>query len=189
MADNQSPYNDAAYDISSVPSWKSPPQRGAYADNFKLTPRMKAGLGAGAVVLAATGMVAYSNYASDEANAQVRQAQVALEASKVELQRQQQEAAAAAAANQETQAQAARREAVQACVDKAASNDSFNTATAVTNCANAFPAVDSPGMSTTSDSVGSSKNSGQGPDVGLVVLGAVGAVLAVGWAKKRFARN
>ncbi|WP_327066873.1 hypothetical protein [Kitasatospora sp. NBC_01302] len=175
-------YNDAAFDITSVPSWKTPPLHGAYAPNAKLSPRAKAGIAAGGVILAATGMVAYSDYASSQATAHVKAAQIALQQAQLDLQRQQQEAAQAAAAGQETQAEQARRQAVQDCVAKA-SGDSMN---AVSQCSAAFPAITSPGMSTTSDTVSGGKSSAAGSDVGLIVLGSVGAVTAVGWAKKRF---
>jgi hypothetical protein len=190
MSDNtQSVYNDPAFDISSVPSWKSPPLHGAYAPNAKLSNRAKAGLAGGAVVLAATGMVAYSNYASAAADAEVRKAQIALDASKLDLQRQKQDAELTAqmakTSGVESDAQKARREAVQACVDKAAG--AYN---AIADCAKAYPAVDSPGMANTSQTVTSNdasdtSNSG----VGLAVLGVAGVVVAGGWLKKHFAHK
>jgi hypothetical protein len=181
-------YNDPAYDISSVPSWKSPPLHGAYAPNARLSPRAKAGIAAGGVVLAASGMFAWSNYSAAQADAGVRRAQIALDTSRVELQRQQQEAEQAAvlakAAGQETDAQRARREAVQACVDKA--GGAFN---AVSDCGKAFPLVESPGMSNTAQTVSDGAGSGSGSSgVGLAVIGAVSVAVTVGWAKKKFAR-
>lgn len=180
---NDSIYNDAAFDITSVPSWKSPPLHGAYAPNARLTPRMKVGIGAGAVVLAASGMFAWSDYSAAQAEARVRQEQIALDSSRLDLQRQQQQAAQAAAAQQETPAQKARREAVEACVTKA--GGSYN---AVSDCASAFPAVvDASGMTNTAQTVAGGKGGSPDSGAGLVVLGSVGAAFAVGWAKKRFA--
>ncbi|MEU8516372.1 hypothetical protein AB0C76_33035 [Kitasatospora sp. NPDC048722] len=184
MADN-SVYNDPAYDITSVPSWKTPPLHGAYAPNARLTPRMKVGLAGGAVVLVATGMVTWSQYASAEAAAEVKKAQIALDASRLDLERQKQQAAdQAKAADQETAAQKARREAVQACVDRAAG--AYN---AVADCGKAFPQVDSPGMVNTSQRVAGGDSDSGAPVGGLVVLGGAGALLAAGWAKKRYARS
>jgi hypothetical protein len=64
---DDSVYNDPAYNITSVPSWKSPPLHGAYAPNARITPRMKAGLAAGGVVLVAAGAFAWSDYAAAQA--------------------------------------------------------------------------------------------------------------------------
>ncbi|WP_404870976.1 hypothetical protein ACI1MP_37630 (plasmid) [Kitasatospora griseola] len=188
MAEQQSVYNDPAYDISSVPSWKSPPLHGAYAPNAKLSPRAKAGIGVGAVVLAATGMVTWSNYAAAQADAEVRKAQIALDASRVELElsRQQAETAKqqAETGGQESPSQKARREAVQACVAKAGGG--YN---AVSDCGKAFPAEVSPGMvNTASAASAKGEQDAPVPMAGLVVLGAVVAVTGYGWAKKRLSR-
>ncbi|MER8188204.1 hypothetical protein [Kitasatospora sp. NPDC094015] len=180
----QSVYNDPTYDISSVPSWKSPPLHGAVAPNAKLSPRAKAAIGAGAVVLAAAGMVAWSNYSAAQADAEVRKAQIALDAQKLDLARQQQAAELAKAGEQETPAQKARREAVQACVAKAGGG--FN---AIADCGKAFPANVSAGMVNTASSASSdTEQTGPAPTVGLLVLGSVIAVVGYGWAKKRFIR-
>jgi hypothetical protein len=185
MPANKSVYNDQYFDISSVPSWKTPPGpplHGAYSENAKLSPRAKAGIAAGGVVLAATGMVAWSNYSAEQANADVRKAQIALEKDKVDLQRQQQQAAQAQQAGQETEAQKARREAVSACVAKASGFD------AVSNCAKAFPEITSTtDMAATASTVNAAHGSPV-PVSGLVALGAVGSVLAVSWVKKRLPR-
>ncbi|MEV7600467.1 hypothetical protein AB0O91_24140 [Kitasatospora sp. NPDC089797] len=183
MADRDSVYNDPAYDITSVPSWKTPPLHGAYAPNARLSARAKAGIGAGAIVLAAAGMVAYSTYASAQADADVRKAQIALDASKVELEKQKQAADLAKAADQETPAQKARREAVQACVAKAG-----NTYNAVADCGKVFPAVDGPGMVNTSRTVADGDTGDSTPTVGLVVLGVAGTAVAAGWMKRKFSR-
>ncbi|MFJ9447147.1 hypothetical protein ACIRRH_35655 [Kitasatospora sp. NPDC101235] len=190
MAERDSVYNDPAYDISSIPSWKqTPPLHGAYAPNARLSPRAKAGVACGAVVLVATGMVAWSQYASAEADAEVRKAQIALDQSKLDLERQKQEASLAAETAKttgvESDAQKARREAVQACVAKAS-----GAYGAVADCAKAYPAVDSPGMVNTSQKVAAAggddaPNSG----VGLAVLGGAGVLVAGGWLKKHFARK
>ncbi|GAA2774382.1 MULTISPECIES: hypothetical protein [Kitasatospora] len=185
MTGHDSVYNDPAYDITSVPTWKSPPLHGAYAPNARLSPRAKAAIGAGAVVLAASGMVAWSNYAAAQADAEVRQAQIGLEASKVDLQRQQQAAQVAQAAGQETEAQKARRQAVQACIAKAGGN--FN---AVADCGKAYPSVDQLGMVNTAQTVtGGKSDDGSSSGAGLIVLGTVGAAMGAGWLKKRFART
>ncbi|MFF2630870.1 hypothetical protein ACFVUN_34545 [Kitasatospora griseola] len=181
MAEQQSVYNDPAYDISSVPSWKSPPLHGAYAPNAKLSPRAKAGIGVGAVVLAATGMVTWSNYAAAQADAEVRKAQIALDASRVELELSRQQAETG---GQESPSQKARREAVQACVAKAGGG--YN---AVSDCGKAFPAEVSPGMvNTASAASAKGEQDAPVPMAGLVVLGAVLAVTGYGWAKKRLFR-
>ncbi|MFJ6139269.1 hypothetical protein [Kitasatospora sp. NPDC092286] len=183
MSDRDSVYNDPAYDITSVPSWKSPPLHGAYAPNARLSARARAGIGAGVVVLAAAGMVAYSVYSSAEADAEVRKAQIALDASRLDLERQRQAADLAKAGEQETDAQRARREAVQACVAKA--GGAYN---AIADCGKAYPAVDAPGMVNTSRSVASGDDGGSNSGVGLVVLGVTGTAVAVGWMKRKFAR-
>ncbi|MFD4904176.1 hypothetical protein [Kitasatospora purpeofusca] len=182
----QSVYNDPAYDITSVPSWKSPPLHGAYAPNARLSSRAKAGIGVGVVVLAATGMVAWSNYQAAQADAEVRRAQIALDASRVELELSKQQAETAKvqaeSAGQESPAQKARREAVQACVAKAGGGYG-----AIADCGKAFPAAVSPGMvNTASTASGEEGQDSPVPMVGLVVLGAVVAVTGYGWAKKRF---
>ncbi|MET8623596.1 hypothetical protein ABZW30_07545 [Kitasatospora sp. NPDC004669] len=184
MADRDSVYNDPAYDITSVPSWKTPPLHGAYAPNARLSPRVLAGIGASAVVLAAAGMVAYSNYASAQADAEVRKAQIALDSSKLELEKQKQAADLAKTGQEETPAQKARREAVQACVAKAG-----NAYNAVSECGKAYPAVDAPGMVNTSRTVASDGDGNDStPGVGLVVLGVAGTAVAVGWVKRKFSR-
>ncbi|MFF1793916.1 hypothetical protein ACFVXQ_06725 [Kitasatospora sp. NPDC058263] len=183
MPDRDSVYNDPAYDITSVPSWKSPPLHGAYAPNARLSPRMKAGIGAGAVVLAASGMIAWSTYSSAEADAEVRKAQIALDNSRLELERQKQAADLAKVGEQESPVQKARREAVQACVAKA--GGAYN---AIADCGKAYPAVDASGMVNTSRTVADGKDDGSNSGVGLVVLGVAGSAVAVGWMKRRFAR-
>ncbi|MFE2174395.1 hypothetical protein [Kitasatospora sp. NPDC059462] len=184
----QSVYNDPAYDITSVPSWKTPPLHGAYAPGAKLSPRAKAGLAGGAIVLAATGMVSWSHYASASAEADVRKAQIALDASRVDLERQKQDASLAAemakTGGVESDAQRARREAVQACVAKAG-----GTYNAIADCGKAFPMEASPGMVNTASAASSEgEQDGPVPMAGLAVLGAVVAVTGYGWAKKRLFR-
>ncbi|MFD9685160.1 hypothetical protein ACFWXO_05290 [Kitasatospora sp. NPDC059088] len=182
---NETAYNDAAYNISSVPSWKAPPLHGAYAPNARLGPWGKAGLAAGAVVLAASGVFAWSHYASTQAQADAQKAQIALDQSRVDLQRQQLAADLAKSVEQETPAQTARRQAVQACVEKAAG--SYN---AITECGKAFPADAAPGMVNTAQKVAA--DGGDSSDVpvpGLVVLGGVGILLVGGWVKKRIPRT
>jgi hypothetical protein len=174
---NQSPYNEP-YNITTVPPWKSPePEPPAPA---KLSPRAKAGLGLGFACVAAAGMFTWSQYESAQADAQVRQAQIALDAAKVDLAQQQQAAAQAQAAGQETPAQKARRLAVEACIATAGSNYG-----AVSDCGQIYPVTSSPALSDASSTASTSNGPGSGSDVGLIVLGSVGAVLAVGWAKKR----
>ncbi len=185
MTHRDSVYNDPAYDISSVPSWKAPPLHGAYAPNAKFSPKVMAGIGAGVVVLAATGMFAWSNYATAQADAEVRKAQIAVDASRIDLERQKTQAAQAAAGGEESAAQKARREAVQACVNKA--GGAWN---AITDCGKAYPVVATAGMVNTAGSAASGgDDSGSTPTVGLAVLGVTGAAVAAGWAKKRFART
>lgn len=183
---SDSVYNDPdhVFDISSVPAWKSPPLHGAYAPNARLSPRAKAGIAAGGVILAASGMFAWSSYSTAQADADIKKAQIALDASRLDLERQKQAAAAATSAGQETAAEKARREAVEACVAK--TNGAFG---AVADCGKAFPATGTLGMTNTAATVGSDGDSNSpSSGVGLVVIGSVGAVVAVGWAKKRFAR-
>ncbi|MFB8169356.1 hypothetical protein ACFC60_15560 [Kitasatospora purpeofusca] len=183
MADDDSVYNDT-YNITSVPSWKSPPLHGAYAPNARLSGRAWAGIGAGAVVLAAAGMVGYSTYASAQADADVRKAQIALDASKLELEKQRQAADLAKAGEQETPAQKARREAVQACVAKATGYG------AVADCGKVYPAVDTNGMvNTSSRTAAGGDDGGSNSGVGLVVLGSAGALTAAGWAKRKFSHR
>lgn len=194
MPDTQSPYdrgayNDPAYDITSVPSWKTapaPPLHGAYAPGARLSPRAKAAVGVGGAVLVVSGMFAWSNYQASQADADVRKAQLALEQQRLDLQRQQQSAEqaaqAAAAASQETAAQRARREAVQECIQKAGA--AFN---AVDNCSKAYPAVDPvTGMVNTAQTVAAAgpAQDGQTSGAGLWVLGGVGAVLGFGYVRK-----
>jgi hypothetical protein len=181
---DDSVYNDPAYNITSVPSWKTPPLHGAYAPNARLTPRMKAGIAAGGVVLVAAGAFAWSDYAAAQADAKVRQAQIALDASRLDLERQKQAAEQAKTAGQETETQKARREAVQACVEKAGGGYG-----AIADCGKAYPLVDTLGMvNTGSATAADGQDDGHTSVPGLVVLGAVGAMVTVGWAKKRFAR-
>ncbi|MEU4301942.1 hypothetical protein [Kitasatospora aureofaciens] len=189
MTGRDSVYNDPAYDITSVPSWKTPPLHGAYAPNARMSPRMKAGVAVAGVVLVATGMVAWSQYASAEADADVRKAQIALDQAKVDLERQKQEASLAAEAAKttgvETDAQKARREAVQACVAKAS-----GAYGAVADCAKAYPAVDAPGMVNTAQKVASSEgDDASNSGVGLAVLGVAGVAVAGGYLKKHFAKK
>ncbi|RPE27310.1 hypothetical protein [Kitasatospora cineracea] len=189
--DHDSVYNDPSYNITSIPTWQTtpapaPPLHGAYAPNARLSTRAKAALGVGGAVLAASGMFAWSNYQSTQADAEVRKAQLALDAQRLDLQRQQQNAEqaaqAAAAAGHESEAQRSRREAVQACIDKAG-----QAITAVDDCGKAYPAIDPvTGMVNTAQNVAAT-NTPQGsqtPTAGLWVLGGVGAVLAFGYARK-----
>ncbi|MHA6764715.1 hypothetical protein [Streptacidiphilus sp. PAMC 29251] len=180
---NHSPYgdyNDPAYNITQVPAWKSPPvAEDGRAPSAGLSPRAKAAIGAGAVVLAASGMFAVSNYESAQADANVREAQIAVDAARVTLAQEQQAAAQAKAAAQETPVQRARRLAVQACVAKA--GDSYG---AISDCGKVYPVTDTPAMGDTSSTVNSA-SSGSGSEVGLVVMGSIGVVLVGGWVKKR----
>ncbi|MFF2080608.1 hypothetical protein ACFVXG_38320 [Kitasatospora sp. NPDC058162] len=189
MAERDSVYNDPAYDITSVPSWKTPPLHGAYAPNARLSPRAKAGVAVAGVVLAATGMVAWSQYASASADAEVKKAQIALDNSRLELEKQKQDAAAAAemakTTGVESDAQRARREAVQACVAKAA-----GAYGAVADCGKAYPAVDSPGMVNTAQKVATGEGDGtSNSGVGLAVLGVAGVAVAGGYLKKHLGRK
>jgi hypothetical protein len=176
--DRASVYNDYPVRKESVPQPRQPEPRG-------LSPRAKAGIAAGGVVLAATGMIAWSQYETGQTNASVAKAQLALEQERLDLQIQQQENQAAKASSQETAAQKARREAVEKCV--AAAGNSYN---GVADCAQAYPAVDSTGALTSSQSVASATpTNGSSSGVGLVVLGGVGIFAAGGWAKKRLFRQ
>lgn len=178
MTQYQSPYD--TYNITQVPAWKSPPvaEEGP-APGAGISPRTKAAMGAGAVVLAASGMFAWSNYESAQAAARVRQAQIAVDAARVTLAQQQQTAALAKEAAQETPAQKARRLAVQACVEKA--GDSYG---AVADCGQIYPVTTSPAFGDAASTVNTAKGSGAGSDVGLIVLGSIGVVLVVGKVKK-----
>ncbi|MFE4399108.1 MULTISPECIES: hypothetical protein [Streptomycetaceae] len=190
MAERDSVYNDPAYDVSSIPSWKqTPPLHGAYAPNARLSPRAKAGVAVAGVALAATGMFAWSQYASASADAEVKRAQIALDQSRIDLERQKQEASLVAESARttgvESDAQKARREAVQACVAKAA-----GAYGAIADCGKAYPVVDAPGMVNTAQKVASSEgDGGSNSGVGLAVLGGAGVLVAFGWAKKRFAKS
>lgn len=179
MPDYQSPYNDPTYNISSMPSWNAP-QPTEPPPPAKLSPRAKAGLGLGFAAVAATGMFTWSQYETGQADAHVRQEQIALDAAKVDLARQQQAAAQASAAAQETPVQKARRLAVEACIAKAGSNYG-----AVSDCGQIYPVTSSPALTDASSTVNTGGGSGSGSDVGLIVLGSLGAVLAVGWVKNR----
>jgi|SRR5581483_2921065 len=174
--DRESVYNDYL--------WKPAPQAPAPAAKSKLSPRAKAGVGAGGVILAATGMLAWSQYETAQTNAEVKKAQISLQQDQLNAQIEQQQAQAAKAAGQETPAQAARREAMEKCV--AAAGSSYN---GVADCAKAYPPVDPAGVvSDTQTAASSTPTGGSNSPVGLVVLGATGAVVAVGWVKKRLAR-
>jgi hypothetical protein len=169
---------DSVYNTYGV--WKPAP-----AAKHKLSPRAKAGLAAGGVALASTAMFAWSQYETGQANASVAKAQIALEQTQADVQLEQQQAQQAKASGQETAAQKARREAIQACI--AAAGNSFN---GVSDCASAYPVVDSAGALNSSQSVASTTpTSGANSGTGLIVLGGLGAVAAFGWAKKRFARS
>jgi hypothetical protein len=172
---NQSPYEP--FNITTVPPWKSPePAPPAPA---KLSPRAKAGLGLGFACVAAAGMFTWSQYETAQADAQVRQQQIALDTAKVDLAQEQQAAAEASAAAQETPAEKARRLAVEACIAQAGSNYG-----AVSDCSQAYPAVTSPDLVDTSSTSSTGNGSGSGSDVGLIVLGSIGAVVGAGWVKK-----
>ncbi|MGW4802971.1 hypothetical protein [Kitasatospora sp. NPDC004272] len=199
MTGHQSPYdnsvyNDPAYDITSVPSWKTtptPPLHGAYAPGARLSSRTKAAVGVGGAVLVVSGMFAWSHYQAAQADADVRKTQLALDQQRLDLERQQQNAAqvaqAAAAASHETDAQRARREAVQACIEKAGA-----AINAVDDCGKAYPALDpATGMVNTAQNVAApgAASGGQTSGAGLWVLGGVGAVLAVGYVRKWAAQH
>lgn len=174
----ESPYNDTAFNITQVPSWKTEqPEPPAPA---KLSPRAKAGLGLGAAALVTAGMFTWAQYETGQADARVREQQIALDAGRLDLARQQQAAAVAQAASQETPAQKARRLAVEACVAKAGGNYG-----AISDCGQIYPQVGNPAMADASSTSSTNSSSGPGSDVGLIVLGSLGAVLAVGWVKKR----
>jgi hypothetical protein len=171
-------YND-------YPVFKTTAEVPVPAASHKLSPRAKAGIGAGAVILAATGMVTWSQYETAQANAQVKTAQLSLEQTQLNLQLAQQQNQAAKTSGQETPAQKARREALQQCIT--AAGNSYN---GVADCASAYPAVGAGGELNTAQSVASSTPaSSGGSGTGLVVLGAVGAVVLVGVMKKRLSRS
>jgi hypothetical protein len=178
---NQSPYNDPGCNISSMPyqPYRTPkPTEPPPA--AKLSPRAKAGLGLGAAAVATLGMFTWSQYEQAQTASHVRQQQIALDAGRLDLARQQQAAAVAQAASQETPAQKARRLAVEACVAKAGGNYG-----AISDCGQIYPQVGNPAMADASSTVSTNSGSGPSSDVGLIVLGSLGAVLAVGWVKKR----
>jgi hypothetical protein len=176
------PDHDGSVYNTDYPVWKPAP---AAAPKHKLSPRAKAGIGVGSVALAAAGMFAWSQYETAQANDQVKQAQIALQQAQVNLVMLQQEAAAAKSAGQETPAQAARREAMEKCVADAASN--YN---GVADCASAYPVIDPTGTlnDTQSTAASSPTSGGASSPVGLVVIGAAGAMVGVGWVKKKLAR-
>jgi hypothetical protein len=72
---------------------------------------------------------------------------------------------------------------VQACIDKAG-----NAFDAVSQCGKAYPEVSTNGMANTASTVGGGKGDGSNSGAGLYILGGLAAVVAVGWAKKKFAR-
>ena len=174
---SQSPYNDP-YNITTIPPWKNP-QPDEPQPPARLSPRAKAGLGLGFACVAATGVFTWSQYETAQANAHVRSEQIALNTAKVELAQQQQAAAQAQAAAQETPAEKARRLAVEACIAEAGSNYG-----AVAQCGQVYPATSTPDLTDTSSTSNASSGSGSGSDVGVIVLGSIGAVLTVGWVKK-----
>lgn len=178
---NSTPDRDSVY--NPYPVFKTPAP--AAASRRGMSPRAKAGVAVGGVALAATAMVTWSQYETGQANADVRKAQITLQQTQADVALAQQQAAAAKTSGQETPAQTARRVALEKCI-AAAGNGSGS----VSDCANAYPVIDSTGAalngsqnaaSSTSDSTGSSP-------VGVVVLVGTGAVLVGGWAKKRLFR-
>jgi hypothetical protein len=176
---NQSPYNDP-YNITTMPPWKpaqadEPPPPAA-----KLSPRAKAGLGLGFACVAAAGVFTWSQYETAQASAHLRSEQIALDTAKVDLAQQQQAAAQAQAAAQETPAEKARRLAVEACIAEVGSNYG-----AVSQCGQVYPVAASPTLTDVSNTASTTNASGSGSDVGVIVLGSLGAVLMVGWVKKR----
>lgn len=177
----ESPYNDNAFNVSSMPSYQpyQTPKPTEPPPPARLSPRAKAGLGLGFAAVAATGMFTWQQYESSQASAHLRQEQIAVDAAKVQLAQEQQAAALAKTAEQETPAQKARREAVEACIAKAGSN--FG---GVADCGQIYPATSSPALSDASSTTNASSGAA-GSNVGLIVLGSLGAVLAVGWVKKR----
>jgi hypothetical protein len=181
----QSPYNDPGYNISAMPYQPyQTPKPTEFPAAARLSPRARAGVGLGAAAVATLGMFAWSQYETGQANAHVRAEQVAVDAAKVELAQEQQSAAQAKAAAQETPAQKARRLAVEACIAKAGNN--FG---GVSDCGSIFPATGTPAMADASSTSSASGGSGAGSNVGLIVLVPIGAVLAVGWVKKRLPRS
>lgn len=182
---NQTPYNDYTPYITTIPPWKQPAAEPAPMPAAKLSPRAKAGLGLGFAAVAAAGMFTWSQYETSQADTRVRQAQIALDASRVDLARQQQAAAQAREASQETPVQKARRLAVEACVEKAAGGYG-----AVSDCGQIYPVAGSPALTDASSTVSTDSGSGSGSNIGLIVLGSVGAALVLGKAKKYLpARN
>lgn len=175
--DRDSVYND-------YPVWKGAHQQAAPAARHKLSPRAKAGIAAGGVVLASAGMFAWSQYETAQANADVAKAQIGLQQAQLNLQLAQQQAQQIKASGQESPAQKARREALQQCIT--AAGTSYN---GVQDCAQAYPAVDSTGsLNTAQDTASSTPASSSGSGAGLIVLGGVGLVVVGGWAKKKLAR-
>lgn len=173
--------DDSVY--NPYPVFKTPAPAPAPAVRGKLSPRAKAGVAVGGVALAATAMVAWSQYETGQADAHVREAQIALQQSQVNLALAQQQAQQAKASGQETPAQAARRVALEKCI-AAAGNGSGNIA----DCANAYPAVDSSSLASSQNASSTSSATNPSSPVGLLVLGGTGAAVLVGWARKRVAR-
>lgn len=176
---NQTQDRNSVYDY---PVWKSVAPAPAPAAKHKLSPRAKAGLAAGGVVLASAAMFAWSQYETAQTQAGVQKQQLALEQEQVQLAIEQQ---AAKADGQETPAQKARRQAIQACI--AAAGSSYN---GVADCASAYPAIDSTGALTgAQDTASSTSTNSNSSGAGLLVLGGIGVVGVAGWAKKRLART
>lgn len=175
---NQSPYNDP-FNITTIPQWKSQ-QPAEPPGPAKLSPRAKATMGLGFAAVAAAGVFTWSQYESSQANARVQQEQLALNTAKVDLAQQQEAAAQEQASAQETPAEKARRLAVEACIAEAGSNYG-----AVVQCGQVYPVTSSTPLTDASSAASVSNGSGSGSDVGLVVLGALGAVMGAGWVKKR----
>jgi hypothetical protein len=175
--------NDRDSVYNPYPVFKTPAQAPAPAARGKLSPRAKAGVAVGGVALAATAMVTWSQYETGQADARVREAQITLQQSQINLALAQQQAQAAKASGQETPAQAARRVALEKCI--AAAGTSYN---GVADCASAYPAVDSGVLNGSQNAASSTPSSTGSSPVGLVVLGATGAVFVGGWAKKRLTR-
>ncbi len=175
---NESPYNEA-FNISSMPSWSSP-KPAEPPPPARLSPRARAGLGLGFACVAAAGAFTWQQYESSQADAQVRSEQIALNTAKVDLAQQQEAAAQEQASAQETPAEKARRLAVEACIAEAGSNYG-----AVVQCGQVYPVTSSTPLTDASSTASVSNGSGSGSDVGLVVLGALGAVMGAGWLKKK----
>lgn len=169
-------YNDYPVRKEAVPQPRQTEQRG-------LSPRAKAGIAVGGVVLAATGMVCWSQYETAQANADVKKAQLSLQQAQVQLAIQQQAAQQAKASGQETPAQKARREALQQCI--AAAGNSYN---GVQDCANAYPATDSTALNDTQATASSTPTGGTNSGTGLLVLGGAGVLVVGAWVKKRVLR-